>query len=437
MKSSKYNLFFGDHEGNRYAFNGISGGLLMLSDKDSKKIQEILTTPPNLMSEDDLDSRIMNPLRDGGFIVDDKVDELEILKARNRIVRFSGKTLFLTIMTTHSCNFRCNYCFQDHYSQSMSPEVQDLLVDFVSYSVKSCERLFIHWFGGEPLLCIPLIRSLSTQFMKICEANSCHYSASLSTNGYLLKENVAAELSQLGIKNIRVTLDGPPEIHNKRRPLADGHDTFDVILENILAASKYVNMGLRINIDQENIRLVPALLDILEACKLGKGVLCDFVPTTPFASSCTNNCFSAVPDDNLWDSMKKIYEMALGRGIGLRLSSIIKARHCSFDDANSLVINTDGKMYKCSLDEKHLVGNLDSREPMKYKLNYLPWAEWISSDPFIDSECRECKMLPMCMGGCTLKGQIFGKESKCPVWKNHPGEYILINVAAGINEPLH
>jgi uncharacterized protein len=436
MKASRYNFFFQDCEGNHYAFNGLSGGLLQLSGGDSQRIQEILAHLGNWTIEKDRESRLWKPLHQGSFVMDDEVDELEILKARNRMVRFSGNRLSLTIVTTHSCNFRCTYCFQDHHGESMKPGVQHLLVDFVATSVKSCKELYVHWYGGEPLLCLPIIRNLSLRFKEICGACDCRYSASMSTNGFLLREETAAELNRLGVKGIQVTLDGPPVIHDKRRPLANGQGTFEVILDNVVAATEHVAVGLRVNIDRENITRVPELLDILKARGLGKEVLCDFVPVAPLTSSCHMNCFSVAPDDELWDTMKKVSKEALDRGLGLRLSSIITARHCSFDDVNSFVVDTDGKMYKCGMEEEQCIGQLDAADPRKIELDYLPWVKWTAMDPFADSECRECRVLPLCMGGCTFKGLRFGKESKCPVWKDHPEEYILLNVAAGVTQPI-
>ena len=436
MKASRYNFFFQDCEGNHYAFNGLSGGLLQLSETDSQEIQEILAHLSDCTIKKDIESGFWDPLRQGSFVLDDEVDELEILKARNRLVRFSGNRLFLTVVTTHSCNLRCTYCFQEHHAESMRANVQDLLVDFVATSIKSCKELHVHWYGGEPLLCSPVIRSLSSHFREICEASGCRYSSSMSTNGFLLREEVTAELSQVGLEAIQVTLDGPPDIHDKRRPSVNGQGTFEVILDNVVAATQHVAVVLRVNIDRENISRVPELLDILEVRGLGKEVLCDFVPVAPLTPSCQSDCFSMAPDDELRDVMRKVAKSTLDRGLGLRLPSIIKASHCIYDDVNSFVIDTDGRLYKCSVGEETSVGQLDGTDPRKFRLDYLPWVKWIAIDPFADAECRECRVLPLCMGGCTFKGLTFGKKSKCPVWKEHPEEYVLLNVAAGITQPI-
>jgi len=235
---------------------------------------------------------------------------------------------------------------------------------------------------------------------------------------------------------IKVTLDGPPDVHDKRRSLVGGQGTFEVILDNLVVATDYVAVILRVNIDQENISQVPELLDILKARGLAKEVLCDFVPVAPLTSSCQSKCFSVAPDDELKDAMGKLAKETLDRGLRLCLPSIIKARHCNYDDVNSFVIDTDGRMYKCGMGEEFCVGQLDSADPRKFKLNHIPWVKWNAIDPFADPECRECPVLPLCMGGCTFKGLTFGKESKCHIWKDNLKEYLLLNVAAGVTQSL-
>jgi len=63
--------------------------LLQVSEGDSQRIQEILAHPDDWTIEKDIESRLWVPLRQGTFVLDDEVDELEILKARNRMDRRS------------------------------------------------------------------------------------------------------------------------------------------------------------------------------------------------------------------------------------------------------------------------------------------------------------------------------------------------------------
>ncbi len=50
--------------------------------------------------------------------------------------------------------------------------------------------------------------------------------SSLITNGTLLTEGIFNELMRYNLQSIQVTIDGPPEIHNKRRPMKGGGPSF-------------------------------------------------------------------------------------------------------------------------------------------------------------------------------------------------------------------
>lgn len=91
------------------------------------------------------------------------------------------------------------------------------------------------------------------------------YTAHVATNGYLLDEACADRLVACNLKRAQVTLDGPPEIHNRRRPLADGRGSFERILANLKSVAGKFTLNLRINVDEDNRHTILDLMDLLEA----------------------------------------------------------------------------------------------------------------------------------------------------------------------------
>ena len=66
---------------------------------------------------------------------------------------------------------------------------------------------------------------------------------------------------------------------------------------------------------------------------------------------------------------------------------------------NAFVIDSDGNIYKCWDDigiYERSVGSLMDKEKKKS----LALMQYMMYDPTQDSECKECKILPICMGGC-------------------------------------
>jgi uncharacterized protein len=107
MKTSKYNIWF-THRDKKFVYNAITCALAEVHNTELKEIENI----PNLNDLTERQLTNLNKLKQSGFIVDDNVDELNIVKYRNYKGKFATKGLRLTILPTLACNFDCPYCFE-------------------------------------------------------------------------------------------------------------------------------------------------------------------------------------------------------------------------------------------------------------------------------------------------------------------------------------
>ncbi len=81
------------------------------------------------------------------------------------------------------------------------------------------------------------------------------------TNAYALESYIPL-LKTASIREIQITLDGPAEIHNKRRMLHGGGGTFDQIVAGVNAALEAgLPVNLRVVIDKENLPVLPELAE--------------------------------------------------------------------------------------------------------------------------------------------------------------------------------
>src|SRR5690606_20137919 len=133
-------------------------------------------------------------------------------------------TLGLTICPTLNCNFRCTYCYQHHLKGVMRADVRNRIAAYVAAS-DGLQDLHVTWFGGEPLLAMTVVEGLSERFL----AGPHRYSASIVTNGSRLTPAHSRRLVELNVTRAQITLDGPRDLHDQRRPLAGGAPTFDAI----------------------------------------------------------------------------------------------------------------------------------------------------------------------------------------------------------------
>lgn len=104
------------------------------------------------------------------------------------------------------------------------------------------------------------------------------------TNGFDL-EAFLPDLSRGPVKEVQVTLDGPPAVHDRRRPQAGGGATFDRIVRGIDAlVAAGIPVNLRVVVDGENLPFLPDLARLAEA----RGWI--DVPDSRFKTQIGRNC---------------------------------------------------------------------------------------------------------------------------------------------------
>ena len=70
-------------------------------------------------------------------------------------------------------------------------------------------------------------------YKKICDSNGCKLQTDFVTNGYLLTEAMIINMKEFGTYALQITVDLNKSIHDKRRILANGEGSYDVIIDNI------------------------------------------------------------------------------------------------------------------------------------------------------------------------------------------------------------
>jgi uncharacterized protein len=177
-------------------------------------------------------------------------------------------------MPTYQCNLRCPYCFQDH--MRTNPEFQHLLRTMTPAMV---DRILATWpglernhgieegeeftrtvglYGGEPFLAEnrPIIEYIIGRVRELGPASFWAVSNATQLDAY------ADLLGPDGIASIQITIDGPPELHDKRRIHADGSGSFAQIARNVdLCLDRGVKVQIRMNVDRENVNHLPFVAD--------------------------------------------------------------------------------------------------------------------------------------------------------------------------------
>lgn len=429
MKVSKYNRIL-KVDNKDIVFNSLSCALAEIDESFYTIIDNIRNI--NYDKLDDKNKELVDNMLEGNFIVHDDVDEYKNIKYRNLSAKFSNGVLSLTIAPTLDCNFACPYCYENAKKGFMDIETQNAIVSMVKDSLDHIKVLDISWYGGEPLLAKDIIINMSNKMIKLSEEHNIEYKASMITNGYLLNEKLIQELIKLKVYNYQITIDGPPEIHNeRRRARGEKIDTFNKILHNVKLLNKMkANPSIRVNVDNSNVKYINDLLDILEENNL-KDLNVNFGHVRMDSKVC-ESIIGCMQNEEFAKFDFKYNKILEERGFNSKTGLYypkLKSNYCCADSTSSYVIDPDGYMYKCWNEvgePKYSIGNVRDTKNISDKMynnnvNYILWS------PFEIEKCKECFLLPICMGGCPYNGLKHNGEPECEKWK-YIIDDILVNM---------
>ena len=132
-----------------------------------------------------------------------------------------------TLELTKGCNLRCGYCYyagrDDAYDPKMrmSAEVAEKSVEVLLDEAAVGESAHLHFFGGEPLLNLPILESTVHYAERRAREEGKRITFEVTTNGTRLTDEVVAFLNEHDVQ-VGVSFDGPPEIQDVARPAASG-----------------------------------------------------------------------------------------------------------------------------------------------------------------------------------------------------------------------
>ncbi len=408
-KVSKYNIYIPYEEGTYLVFNSLTSALAKLKEEN---YQQLLSFPKD---DQNLDDQFITDLRKCGFIVDSEYDELLYIRRKMFEERFAKDDLSLTVAPTMECNFNCEYCFENgQVDGKMDAATMAQLVKFVDEHLCPEGRLSVCWMGGEPLMVLDVITELACEFQRLCREKNCTYYSSIVTNGYLLDPEIASRLSEINVGTIQITLDGERELHNKKRPLKNGGPTFDKIVNNIIDSIDILNkFVIRVNLDQENFEKADQIMDVFDRPDLKEKIALEFSLINAFTDEMKSRCLENKEFNKI---QLRLNEQKISRGFIERKYPARRFNPCGVTLGNSFVIDSRGRIYHCWTDYGHYEKSTGSifdiqKNQKQLQLDSLR----LLHDSTEDEECRECKFLPICMGGCYWVRNTQGKTCKSEV----------------------
>ncbi len=262
-----------------------------------------------------------------------------------------------TILPTTGCNARCFYCFEKGTAPVvMSLETADMLVLFI-LDHRGGESVRFRWFGGEPLMNVPVIDRISSEM----DRNGVPFTSTIVTNGYLFSEELAEKAAGLWrLKEAQITLDGTRDTYNRvKRYVYDDTDAFARVLDNIghLTASG-IDVWVRLNIDKYNIEEMSQLVRLMHR-RFGANRHLGIYSRALYGKR-------SPQDGEFLHERQILLEQLIdecGYHIKKKLQKGIKLNCCMSDSDRSVVIAPSGHLGKCEhYIDRDFFGHIGSEE---------------------------------------------------------------------------
>ncbi|ABQ26152.1 geopeptide radical SAM maturase [Geotalea uraniireducens] len=339
------------------------------------------------------------------ILIDDPAAEREAMTSLVKRANARSNRFYAKVVMNLDCNLACPYCFEDHFRgrHYMTQDTARLLVDTViREQIGRGRDVKLGFYGGEPLLSLPLIREIAIPLRDAAAEKGVKFSFVLTTNGTLLTRSVVEELLPLGLTGAIITLDGPREIHDRQRPFVSGAGSYDIIVANIKATFDMIELQLGGNYSRDDYREFPRMLDhlIAEGIPPERIGEVQFAPIIPKSGSGvttgadTSACCTSGSEPWVTEAAPLLREEILKQGFKAMKPT---QAACAIEFDNDLVVNYDGSLYKCPVFmgwPELSIGSL-TEGTRDYSVSH-------NLDVWKTDECLECAYLPLCFGGCRL-----------------------------------
>lgn len=367
-------------------YHTLTGELLLLEKEEAEQLQNLSGTVPPALAD-------LIPRR---FLVPQGTDEMALADQTRAIARlFTAKDNALTeylIFTTTACNARCFYCFEAGIQRvTMSEETARAAG---AYIVEHCGGKPVHlvWFGGEPLVNVKAIDAISS----VLRQRGVAFSSRMDSNGYLFDASLAARArTDWGLEQVQITLDGTEEVYNRRKAyVAPQGSPFRRVLENIgplLDAG--IQVGVRLNLDEDNERDLYALIDDLAVRFGGRPGFTIHFRVLIENRGVAPSAYTEEERRSLAEKAVTMHKYLAGKGLlskgHLPQGPILY--YCWSDKLHAATITPEGWLGRCeSHIDKGLWGSVFSEDRDEEVLR-----QWRERRPPEDL-CRTCALYPRC-----------------------------------------
>jgi uncharacterized protein len=324
------------------------------------------------------------------------------------------ETLVLEVAQT--CNLRCSYCYAHGGTYGGAPRLLDpetarraarTLLD------RSGDRpaVTLVLFGGEPLLNFPAVRAAVEEAEAAAAAAGKELTLSLTTNGTLFTPEVLTFLRDHRVL-VSVSIDGPPELHDRNRPYAGGGGTYADVTEGLAALARWgIPAAARVTLAPSQWSRIPEVFDHL----LGLGVReVGIAPASPVTPELLPTAEQEEALLGGFQALAERFEAEARQGRCLPFANLLdllgrlhtgraKGAPCGAG-YGYLALDADGRYFLCHRlagEEAFAAGNLETGPDLEKLRSALRAAAAPRREL-----CAHCWARRLCAGGCHYENHL-------------------------------
>lgn len=333
----------------------------------------------------------------------------------------------ICLHVAHGCNLRCRYCFAgdgqygDQAAALMSEEVGKKAIDYLLAHSESRKNLEVDFFGGEPLLNLPMVeKTVAYARSKELEYGK-RFRFTITTNGMLLDEHTI-EFINREMHNVVLSVDGRESVNDHMRQTPSGGGSYQKILPKFQQLVKargdgqYYVRGTftahNMDFSEDVYSLYNAGFDQISVEPVVSPESCDWALTEAHLPALFLEYERLA--QRMIESRKKgerfnffHYMMDLSQGP----CAIKRLRGCGSGN-EYVAVTPEGEVYPCH----QFVGNHDflMGSVLDGSLNTAIKEEFSGLTVYTKETCRNCWAKFYCSGGCNANNLNYGGSLQTP-----------------------
>ncbi len=311
--------------------------------------------------------------------------------------------MHIMIVPTMGCPANCSYCWNSEtVSHVMTNDTMDEIVEWLKDFKEEPVTFTFH--GGEPLLAgydfyEHALNNLSAQLSHLYPAYA------IQTNLWLMDDKLAKLFKKYDIP-VGSSLDGPKELNDTQR----GIGYFDKTLEGYETATKHgLNVSFISTFTNYSIKHKEEIFEFFKENSLNLKIH----PALPSIKDDNGDEFALDPKD-YGELMLYLLDQYLDLADTIELKNLDhlckavfmkKGFVCTYVDCmdSTFAIGPDGKIYPCyrfvDLPE-YEIGHVKDKPTYEELMDTKAEKLLQEYKEFVDEDCKECKHIDYCRGGC-------------------------------------